>query len=47
MALLFGQLLYTSFPEEGFKVLTSPSVPADVREAFLQRIVYRYWDCYS
>jgi WD40 repeat protein len=46
MTLLLGQLVYTSFANVGFRVLTSSGVPPEVKQAFVEQIVYRYWDSY-
>ncbi|MBD1846301.1 WD40 repeat domain-containing protein [Cyanobacteria bacterium FACHB-63] len=47
MSLLLGQLIYTSFPKVGFQALTSTAVPPEVRRAFVEQIVYQYWDAYN
>jgi hypothetical protein len=46
MSLYLGQLVYTRFPTDGYKVLTSAEVPPEVRLAFTQRAT-RYWDNYE
>ena len=46
MNFALGQLLYTSFPEIGFKLLTS-EIPRKVQQFFLQQIVYQYWNPYN
>ena len=47
MALYLGQLVYTSFPGVGFTCLKSAAIPIDMEEAFIEEIVYRYWDAYD
>ena len=46
MSLLLNQLVYTSFPEIGFKLLTSQQVPWQIQQHFME-LVYRYWDSYN
>lgn len=45
--LLLGQLVYTSFAGVGFRTLASTEVPPEVKQAFIQQIVYQYWDSYN
>jgi len=45
--LLLGQLIYTSFPGVGFKLLASPQVPVAAQQAFLQKLVHSHWDAYN
>ncbi|WP_414565270.1 MULTISPECIES: WD40 repeat domain-containing protein [unclassified Anabaena] len=45
--LLLGQLVYTSFAGVGFTTLVSTEVPAEVQQAFIQEVVYQYWDSYN
>ncbi len=47
MPLLLGQLLYTSFSRVGFRTIASAEVPAEIRQAFLQQVVYKHWDSYN
>jgi WD40 repeat protein len=47
MALTLGQLIYTSFARVGFQTLTSAEVPLEVRQIFIEQIVYQYWDSYN
>lgn len=47
MALQVEQLVYTSFPETGFKGLAGPQLPAHVLQGFVDAIVHRYWNAYS
>ncbi len=47
MFLLLGQLVYTSFPKVGFQALSSAAIPLEIRQAFVEQIVYHYWDSYS
>jgi WD40 repeat protein len=44
---LLGQLVYTSFAGVGFKTLNSPEVPAEIQQAFIEQVVYQYWDSYN
>jgi len=46
MSLLLGQLVYTSFPRVGFKTL-SAEVPTQIKQAFIQQIVYQHWNSIS
>ncbi|WP_414541409.1 WD40 repeat domain-containing protein [Nostoc sp. CCY0012] len=45
--LLLGQLVYTSFAGVGFRTLVSTEVPTEVQQAFIQEVVYQYWDSYN
>ena len=47
MPLLYGQLVYTSFPEVGYKALASAHVPKEIQLAFIEQVVYQYWDSYN
>jgi hypothetical protein len=47
MTLRLGQLLYTSFPKVGFHIVTSPEVPAEARQAFVQKVTHQLWDAYN
>jgi uncharacterized caspase-like protein len=47
MALVVGQLVHTSFKSVGFRTLASTRIPAEIQEAFIQQIAYRYWDAYD
>lgn len=47
MFLLLGQLIYTSFSQVGFQALTSAAIPPEIRQAFINQIVYQHWDSYS
>jgi hypothetical protein len=47
MALLVEQLVYTSFPEVGFKLLTSGQISTQLRQVFLEMVVNQYWDAYN
>jgi len=42
-----GQLVYTSFPEVGFKTLASAEIPPQIQQAFVEQVVYQYWDSYN
>lgn len=44
MFLRLGQIIYTSFPGVGFKVLASARVPTEIQKAFIQQVVYQHWD---
>jgi predicted regulator of Ras-like GTPase activity (Roadblock/LC7/MglB family) len=47
MPLVVSQLIYTSFPDLGFKLLTSAGIPQEIQTTFIEQIVYRYWDSYN
>lgn len=47
MPLLVNPLIYTSFPDVGFQSLSSQKVPLEVQQAFVEQVVYRYWDTYN
>lgn len=47
MPLLLGQLVYTSFPGVGFRVLTSAQVSTQIQQAFIQQVVYQHWNAYD
>jgi hypothetical protein len=44
MPMRLGQLFYTSFPNVGLSVITSPQVPEEIRHSFTEDIAHRYWD---
>lgn len=44
---LLGQLVYTSFSGVGFKALASAQVPPQIQQAFIEQVVYQYWDSYN
>ncbi len=47
MPLLVGQLIYTNLPKTGFQLLASQHIPGDVKDSFVQNIVYQLWDAYN
>lgn len=47
MFLLLGQLVYTSFAKVGFQALSSAAIPNEIRQIFIDQIVYQYWDSYN
>lgn len=47
MSLILGQLIYTSFPEVGYKALASAAISTEIQQAFIQQVVYQYWDSYN
>ncbi|MBE9013072.1 WD40 repeat domain-containing protein [Pseudanabaenaceae cyanobacterium LEGE 13415] len=47
MFLLFGQLIYTSFPKVGFQALSSAAIPPEIQQAFIDQIVHQHWDAYN
>lgn len=47
MPLVFEQLIYTSFPKTGFKLLVSQKITPKIEQFFLDNIVYQYWDVYN
>ncbi len=47
MPLLLGQLVYSSFPRVGFMCLASAEIPTKIRQAFMEQVVYQYWDSYN
>jgi predicted regulator of Ras-like GTPase activity (Roadblock/LC7/MglB family) len=46
VSLKVGQLIYTSFRENGFTLLTSPDIPSFVQESFVKKVVQIHWDTY-
>ncbi len=42
MSLIFGHLIYTSFPQGGLRLLTSEGVSLDIREVFIDRMT-KHW----
>jgi predicted regulator of Ras-like GTPase activity (Roadblock/LC7/MglB family) len=46
-SLQVGQLIYTSFLRDGFVLLKSADVPADVHQVFINQHVQTLWDTYS
>ena len=47
MALLLGQLVYTSFAGMGFRLLASAQVPTEIQEVFMERVISQRWDSYA
>ncbi len=43
----FSQLIYTSTPESGFKLLTSGQVPSLVEQIFVEQVVHQHWNAYD
>jgi WD40 repeat protein len=46
-SLLIAQLVHTSFPVVGFRTVVSKDVPPEIQQAFIEQIVYQYWDSYN
>ncbi len=46
MPLLVEQIIYTSFSRVGFTSCVSPSISPEIQQAFIQNIVYQYWNPY-
>jgi predicted regulator of Ras-like GTPase activity (Roadblock/LC7/MglB family) len=44
--LLVKQLIYTSFCDRGFMLLTSQNTPLPIQQSFIQKIVQTFWDPY-
>lgn len=42
-----GQLVYTSFPNIGFRHLSSPQIPKEIQHAFVHQVVYLRWNSYN
>lgn len=42
-----GQLVYTSFPNIGFRHLSSPQIPQEIQHAFVHQVVYLRWNSYN
>lgn len=47
MPVLLDQVVYTSFSGVGFRALKSAHVPTEIQQAFIQQVVYQYWDSYN
>ena len=47
MDLHLGQLVYTSFPGVGLRILASAQVPMEIQQAFIQRVVFQHWNSYN
>ena len=47
MVVQVGQLVYTSFPEIGFKSVASDQISPEVQQRFVQTVVEQYWDAYN
>lgn len=47
MHLILGQLIYTNFYKIGFNTIASEQVPTNIRQLFIKRIVFQYWDTYK
>ncbi|MEA5568726.1 WD40 repeat domain-containing protein [Anabaena sp. UHCC 0399] len=46
-SLLLGQLVHTSFPVVGFKTVVSREIPTEIKQVFIEQVVYQYWDSYN
>ncbi|UKO95988.1 WD40 repeat domain-containing protein [Nostoc sp. UHCC 0870] len=46
-SLRLGQLVHTSFPVVGFKTVVSREIPTEIKQAFIEQVVYQYWDSYN
>lgn len=44
---LLGQILYTSFPVGGFRLIASPLIPPGLHRLFTRQIAERHWDPYN
>mgnify|MGYP000020163720 CR=1 FL=1 len=42
-----GQLVYTSFPQVGFRHLSSSQIPDEIQHAFVDQVVYLRWNSYN
>lgn len=42
-----GQLVYTSFPQVGFRHLSSSQIPEEIQHAFVDQVVYLRWNSYN
>ncbi|WP_017315476.1 hypothetical protein [Mastigocladopsis repens] len=42
-----NQLIYTSFTDVGFALLTSEQVPLQIQQTFLKQIVYQHWNAFE
>ncbi len=47
MLLECSQLIYTSFDDVGFRLLTSQKVSAEIRQFFTDHIIHQYWNSYD
>ncbi|WP_427156957.1 WD40 repeat domain-containing protein [Aliinostoc sp. HNIBRCY26] len=47
VSLRLGQLIHTSFPVVGFRTVVSGGITPEIQQAFLEQIVYQYWDSYE
>jgi WD40 repeat protein len=47
MSLSVEQLVYTSFPDLGNRVLASKNLPQAIQESFMQAVVHPYWQSQS
>jgi Caspase domain/WD domain, G-beta repeat len=47
MSLSIEQLVYTSFPDLGNRVLASKNLPQAIQESFMQAVVHPYWQSQS
>lgn len=47
MHLILDQLVYTSFPKIGFRLLVSERVPTEIEQAFIQLVVSQHWNSYT
>ena len=46
-SLLLGQLVHTSFPVVGFQTVVSQDIPPEIKQVFIEQVVYQYWDSYN
>ena len=47
MSLPVSQIVYSSFPKVGFKSLASSTVSQEIKQAFLEQVVYQHWNDYN
>jgi phosphate transport system substrate-binding protein len=46
-SLLLDQIVYTSFAQTGFRTVASKQVPAEIQQAFMERVVHQHWNSYK
>jgi hypothetical protein len=46
-SLQFQQIIYTSFDQLGFQLITGPQVSDTLKTIFMEKVVHQYWNAYN
>ncbi len=47
MSLVVSQIVYSSFPQIGYRVFANPEIPEPVQSTFVDKVVHEHWDVYE